>query len=97
MLTPYRTPAVTPPAGWWRYMRRVDLAFVLLSQVLFFCLGWSLAPKARTVTRVERVEHCATPLRRDERACARICNQHGGSVRKFSSNDATPSYSCECY
>jgi hypothetical protein len=94
MLTPYRTPAATPPEGWWRRVRRVDLAFVFLSQVLFFCLGWSLAPKDRTVTRVERVEHCVT-LSRDERACVRLCASSAG-VRKFSSNDVTLTRTCEC-
>lgn len=92
---PYRTSArPASPAGWWR-QRRVDLVFVLVSQVLFFCLGWSLAPKTRTVTRVERVEHCATPLSRDERACQRLCEHGQRTVLKFKSG--VHDYTCECY
>jgi hypothetical protein len=99
---PYRTPDRPPDPPACRRFALTALscnmtlvAGLFLVGLLLFSLGRLLAPKTRTVTRVERVEHCATPLRRDERACQRLCEHGQRTVLKFKSG--VHDYTCECY
>lgn len=70
----------------------------LLVIVWSFWIGLMVSPMrnsrvTKTVTRT--VQHCDTPLTRQERACQRICDRQFG-VRKITVDEPNGRSTCEC-